>query len=61
MLANVREEYAFKILDPAVAADEDASVRPRKGLIVFSGFAVSLFLALFVAWIRIVFDDARAT
>lgn len=33
-IANARSEYAFKIIDPAVAADENRRVRPKRALIV---------------------------
>ena len=59
MLANVREEYAFKILDPAVTADENANVRPRRGLIIFGAFVMSLILVLFVVTIRIAVDESK--
>lgn len=44
MLANVNEEYAFKVLDPAVVPEE--KLRPKRGLIVVFG---ALF-GLLVAW-----------
>jgi len=47
MLAEVREEYAFKIIDPAVVPEE--KVRPKRALIVllgiFGGGIVGLFTA----------------
>lgn len=52
MLANVREEYAFKILDPAVAAEQDDFVRPKRLMIVLVGFMLALLLAFFVALVR---------
>lgn len=58
MLANVREEYAFKVLDPAVVADENANVRPRTALIVFGAFMISLLTAVVIAMIRISIEEA---
>ena len=52
MLANVRDEYAFKILDPAVPAEPEDFIRPKRLLIVILGFMVGLFLATTVALIR---------
>ena len=50
MLATVREDYAFKVLDPAVAPDADDTEfpnRPLFGLVgMILGFAVSAVLAL---------------
>lgn len=37
MLANVRQEYAFKVIDPAVAADKDDVVRPKKLAMILLG------------------------
>lgn len=34
MLAETREDYAFKVIDPAVPADSDRFVRPRRLLII---------------------------
>jgi len=49
MLADAREEYAFKIIDAAVVPDE--RIRPNKTIILiiatFAGFALSLFYAVF--------------
>jgi uncharacterized protein involved in exopolysaccharide biosynthesis len=51
MLANVHEQYAFKIIDPAVVPDEDAFEKPKRLLIIASGgiagFLVSLSLVFF--------------
>ena len=53
MLANVREEYAFKVLDPAVVPDADDTAYPNKPLIALSGlilgFAISAFVAFLLA------------
>jgi uncharacterized protein involved in exopolysaccharide biosynthesis len=37
MLANVQEQYAFRVIDPAAPPDLDDPVRPNKLVIVFSG------------------------
>lgn len=47
MLANAREEYAFTVVDPAVAPEK--RVRPRRTLMVVSGGAVGVFLGFLVA------------
>jgi len=48
MLANVQDEYAFKVVDPAVAPQEP--VKPQRPLIVVLGFLVGLIAALFIAF-----------
>jgi uncharacterized protein involved in exopolysaccharide biosynthesis len=40
MMANVRKEYAFTVIDPAVAPDATSHVRPRKGLAALIGLFV---------------------
>jgi uncharacterized protein involved in exopolysaccharide biosynthesis len=50
MLANGRAEYAFTVVDPAVAAD--IRVSPRRALMAVSGVAVGLFLGTLFAWLR---------
>jgi uncharacterized protein involved in exopolysaccharide biosynthesis len=50
MLANGRVEYAFTIVDPAVASE--VRVSPRRALMGISGIAIGLFLGTFIAWLR---------
>lgn len=54
MLANVREEYAFKVIDPAVVSDPDEYVRPNRplmvGLAIFIGPVLGAILALGLAF-----------
>jgi len=45
LLANVSNDYAFSVIDPAVAADPDQFVSPRVGLYVFGGLFFGLVLA----------------
>lgn len=56
MLANVREEFALKIIDPALPADEDRPVRPRPTLYVMLGLSAgALFgfaLGLLVVYVQ---------
>lgn len=53
MLANVREDYAFKVLDPAVAAEADDYVRPNKPAIVASCGVLGFFLAILLVAMRV--------
>jgi len=55
MLANVRDQYAFKILDPAVAPEEPA--KPMRSLIVAIGMVVGLMLSIFLAFLRYSIND----
>lgn len=48
MLANARIEYAFTVVDPAVAPEDRTS--PRRKLIVLSGGALGLFFGVLVAF-----------
>lgn len=54
MLANVTPQFAFKIIDPAVAPDEDDYHSPRLILMllggVFFGGALGAFMAFILAW-----------
>lgn len=45
MLASVREDYAFKVLDPATVPDVDKPVRPNKPLIALLGCTLGALLA----------------
>jgi len=48
MLANVRPEYAFRIIDPAVAADVDQPERPKKLLLAAVGLTAGAMFGLVV-------------
>ncbi len=54
MLANVRDEYAFKVVDPAVVPER--KIKPKRSLIVVLGFMAglmgSIFLAFFLSFIE---------
>jgi uncharacterized protein involved in exopolysaccharide biosynthesis len=57
MVASVRLQYVFRVIDPAMPSDEDDFVRPRRLLLVafslFSGFMFGCVLALALnAWRR---------
>lgn len=57
MVASVRVQYSFRVLDPATPSDVEDFVRPRRFLLVafglFSGFLFGCFLALVLnAWRR---------
>lgn len=50
LLANVSDDYAFYVIDPAVAADADQYVFPRRGLFAFAGFFFGLVLVLILIY-----------
>jgi len=54
MLANVRDEFVFKVIDPAVVAEKP--IKPKKKLMailgVIVGFMLGVFLAFFIAFIK---------
>ena len=50
MLADVREEYVFQVVDPAVVPDE--KIAPRRSLIAVLGTMLGAMLALVVVLVR---------
>lgn len=49
MLASSRDEYAFSVIDPAVAADADDFIRPKRPAIVVAGLVAGLLLGILLA------------
>ena len=49
MLANVRDEFAFKIIDPAVVPEE--KIKPKKKLMAILGTIVGFMLGVFLAFL----------
>lgn len=58
MLAHGRRDYAFAIVDPAVAPEK--RVRPWRSLILLSGIAIGLFIGCFVVYVRARFSRSQA-
>ena len=54
MLASVREDYAFKIIDPAVTPDKRSSPKRTQIVVLTSGatFILGLFIILFRSFYR---------
>jgi len=50
MMAEVKENFAFKILDPPKVPDE--RIRPKRAKNVILAFVISLFAAVFAAFFR---------
>ncbi|MEW5755422.1 MAG: Wzz/FepE/Etk N-terminal domain-containing protein [Pseudomonadota bacterium] len=63
MLAKVRDEYAFKVVDPAVVPEQ--KIKPKRALIVVLGFIAglmgSIFLVFFLSFIQKQKKDAQTT
>lgn len=57
MFANAREEYVFKVIDPAIVAEEKSS--PNRPLIVVAGTIVSFVFAIFIILIRFFSEMSR--
>lgn len=49
MLANVRDQYAFKVIDPAQAPEEDRYVEPNRMLLAVAGLVLGGFAGTAVA------------
>ena len=47
MLVNVREEYIFKTVDPAIVPEE--KIKPRRSIICITGTFIGV--ALSIAWL----------
>jgi len=45
MLANVTEEFAFEVIDPATAPDSDDYIKPRKVFLLASGLITGFMFA----------------
>ena len=48
MITNVREEFAFKVIDPAVPAETDDFARPKRAMIIGLGIVGGFFLSILV-------------
>lgn len=56
-VAKVQQEYAYRVLSPAVAADLDKYSKPRRVFIISVGLAIGLFFGLLIC---LVFDPITA-
>ena len=63
MLAKVRDDYAFRVIDPAVTPEEGRSVRPKRLLLLAVGVVFGAFLCIFAVMLRVSLsaDDAYRT
>lgn len=57
MLANVSDEYAFKVIDPARVPENP--VRPRPMMMIVLGFMLGLLGSLFIAFVAVFVQRQR--
>lgn len=58
MLADVRDEYVFRIIDPAVVPDQRIS--PKRKVMVTTGFFSALFLSMIFVFFRYLIIERKA-
>ena len=58
--ANAREQYAFKVVDPAVPADENRRARPKRALIVILATLAGAFLSILAVFVHRGIADMKA-
>lgn len=61
MMANVREEYVFKVIDPAVTPDPDDFYSPKRELIIGLGIVWGIMLGVFLAFVREMLRNAKSS
>ena len=61
MIANVREEYAFKVIDPAVVPEKKYAPSKRNKVIVsiIIGLLLSAFSIISITYIKNIISDYR--
>lgn len=52
MMANVQEQFAFKVIDPAAMMNENAYVQPKRPLIISIGLLGGLMCGILIAVFR---------
>lgn len=52
MMANVQEQFAFKVIDPAAMMNEDAYVQPKRLQIIAIGVLGGLMCGILIAFLR---------
>ena len=52
MLASVRDEYAFRVLDPAIAPEKDEFIRPNRILAVLVALTLGLLVGMALSIVR---------
>jgi uncharacterized protein involved in exopolysaccharide biosynthesis len=57
MMAEVKENFAFKVIDPARVPDR--AIKPKKRQMVMVSFVVSLLLGIFIAFLKEYIDNFK--
>jgi len=52
MLASVREQYAFRVLDPAYSPEKDEFVHPNRPVVIVVGIFLGLIVGMGLALVR---------
>jgi uncharacterized protein involved in exopolysaccharide biosynthesis len=61
MLANVTQEYAFRVVDPALAPDADDPLWPNKPLLLAAGLLLGGVLGMLIVWVAGMVSAGRYT
>jgi uncharacterized protein involved in exopolysaccharide biosynthesis len=63
MLAKVRDDFAFRVIDPAVTPEGGRFVRPKRLLLLAIGVVFGAFLCIFAVMLRVSWsaEDAERT
>lgn len=59
MMANTQEQFAFKIIDPAISVDKESFISPKRPLIITMGALLGLLLGSSIAVIKKVIDSKK--
>lgn len=59
-LANVRDDYALKVLSEAVVPDADRYVSPNRSFMVITGFVIGFVLGVFACFLLFAISRLRA-
>ena len=57
MFANVRDEYVFKTIDPALVSEE--KFKPKRALICIFGTLLGCFIGVTIVLIRLYFPKSK--
>lgn len=58
-IVNAKEQYAFKVIDPAIPADIDKKIKPKRALSVMLAAVAGGFLALVVIFLQRAFANLK--
>lgn len=60
MMANTQEQFVFKVIDPAIAVDEDAFVKPKRPMMMALGLLGGAFLGVLLVFLRKAIQNHRS-